>query len=207
MKLRCHDWSNPVRSMMKTRQDDDIIDHTGVVYAKNKTKLSWPIKPTAFYDENHIGKWCDWTYRCDLQENDIELSSLIGLGVVCNENQTRQLHGWSYKCGIYQKWNWGVMIDQTRCGLCQKQTKLSWPIKPTVFCDENHIGKWCDWTYSCGLQRKWYWTIVIDRIKCRLWWKPDRTTSWLIEQVWSMLKMIMNFHDRSDRVLTMTKTR
>ena len=30
---------------------------------------------------------------------------------------------------------------------------------------------------------------------------------WLIEQVWSILKMILNFCDWSNRVPTMTKTR
>ena len=29
--------------MMKTRQDNDVIDHTGVVYAKNDIELLWAI--------------------------------------------------------------------------------------------------------------------------------------------------------------------
>ena len=42
---------------MKTRQDNGVIDHTSVVYAKN----------------------------------DVELSTLIGLGAICDKNQTGKL--------------------------------------------------------------------------------------------------------------------
>ena len=28
---------------MKTKQDNDVIDRIGVIYAKNDTELSWPI--------------------------------------------------------------------------------------------------------------------------------------------------------------------
>ena len=38
--------------MMKTRQDNELINHTGVVYIENKKKLFWSIKPGAIYDEN-----------------------------------------------------------------------------------------------------------------------------------------------------------
>ena len=37
---------------MKTRQDNDVTDHIGLVYAKIKTKLSRPISPGVVYDEN-----------------------------------------------------------------------------------------------------------------------------------------------------------
>ena len=40
MKLNCYDRSKKVLSMMKTRQDNDVIDHTSAVYAKIITKLS-----------------------------------------------------------------------------------------------------------------------------------------------------------------------
>lgn len=41
---------------MKIKQINDMIDHTGAVYAKNDIELSWPIKSIVDYDENHIGK-------------------------------------------------------------------------------------------------------------------------------------------------------
>ena len=44
-----------MKSMTKTRLDNDVTDHTSEVYAKNKTKLSWPIRPSIVYDENQIG--------------------------------------------------------------------------------------------------------------------------------------------------------
>ena len=37
---------------MKNRQDNDLVDLIGAVYAKNKIELSWPIKPGVICDEN-----------------------------------------------------------------------------------------------------------------------------------------------------------
>lgn len=39
-KLRCPDRLDRVRSMMKTRQDMDMTDHTSSFYAENETELS-----------------------------------------------------------------------------------------------------------------------------------------------------------------------
>ena len=49
-------WSNRVRSMMKTRQDNDSIDLTRAAYTKNKIELLWSIEPGADCDENQIGQ-------------------------------------------------------------------------------------------------------------------------------------------------------
>ena len=35
LKLNYQDLSDQVWSMMKTKKDNDVIDHTGVIYAKN----------------------------------------------------------------------------------------------------------------------------------------------------------------------------
>ena len=48
---------------------------------------------------------------------------------------------------------------------------------------------------------------MTDRIGWRLWQKQDRTTTWLILQVQSTLELILNFRDRLDWVLIMTKTK
>ena len=40
----------------------------------------------------------------------------------------------------------------------------------------------------CGVHQKWYWTIMTDQTRCRLWQKPDRTITWPIVQVWSTPK-------------------
>ena len=38
-KLNCHDWFFMVWFMIKTRQNNNVIDHTGAVYVENETKL------------------------------------------------------------------------------------------------------------------------------------------------------------------------
>ena len=40
--------------MMKTRQDNDMIDHIDAIYAENDTKLSWSIRSVTDYNENKI---------------------------------------------------------------------------------------------------------------------------------------------------------
>ena len=37
---------------MKTKQDNDVIDRIGVIYAKNDTELSWLIGHGVVCDEN-----------------------------------------------------------------------------------------------------------------------------------------------------------
>ena len=54
--MNYREWSNQLQYVMKTRQDDDISDHTSVVYDGNKTKLPCPIELCAICDENQIGK-------------------------------------------------------------------------------------------------------------------------------------------------------
>lgn len=49
---------------MKTKPDNDVINHMSLVYAKNDIELSWPIKSGADNDENHIGQLHEWLYRC-----------------------------------------------------------------------------------------------------------------------------------------------
>ena len=49
-KLSYPDQSNFMRSVMKTRQDNDVIDHKGLGYAKNDIKLSRPIGLDAVCD-------------------------------------------------------------------------------------------------------------------------------------------------------------
>ena len=51
---------------MKTKKDNDVTDHTNVVYAKNETKLPWQNISGIDYDENQTGQLCDWLYRCGL---------------------------------------------------------------------------------------------------------------------------------------------
>lgn len=50
--LNYKDQSDSVQSMMKIRQDNDMIDHTSAIYVKIETELSWTIKQDAVYHEN-----------------------------------------------------------------------------------------------------------------------------------------------------------
>ena len=68
MKLSCHDRSNRVRYVTKIRQDNDMIDRNGAVYAKNEIELSSSIRPTIVCDENQIGQWCDRSYKYGLRQ-------------------------------------------------------------------------------------------------------------------------------------------
>ena len=43
-----------VQSMKKTKQYNDVIDHTRAVYVFHDTEPSWPIDSGANYDKNHI---------------------------------------------------------------------------------------------------------------------------------------------------------
>ena len=56
IKLRVYNWSNSVQSMAKTRHDNDMTDHLGLLYTKNETELSWPIQQGKVYDEDRIGE-------------------------------------------------------------------------------------------------------------------------------------------------------
>lgn len=38
--------------MTKTRHDNDMIDHKGLLYVENKTKLLWMIQQGMVYDEH-----------------------------------------------------------------------------------------------------------------------------------------------------------
>ena len=39
MKLNCYDWSDKVRSMTKSKQDNNSTDHIGAVYAEIRIEL------------------------------------------------------------------------------------------------------------------------------------------------------------------------
>ena len=46
---------------MKTKDNNDVIDHIDVVYAENKTEPLWLIGLGVISDENKIGQWRDWS--------------------------------------------------------------------------------------------------------------------------------------------------
>lgn len=44
---------------MKSKQDNDVADHTRVAYIENEIELSWPIGPGADFDKNRTGQQHD----------------------------------------------------------------------------------------------------------------------------------------------------
>ena len=53
------DWLNQVQFMMKTREDNNVIDCTGAVYTKREIELLWSIRFGADNYENKIGQLHD----------------------------------------------------------------------------------------------------------------------------------------------------
>ena len=92
------------------------------------------------------------------------------------------------------------MTDSTGTVYAENETELSWSIRPSVDCDENHIKQWCDKSYKCGLRWKQNWATMIDQIGCRMWRKPNRTTTWMIIYVQSRSKTKLSYPDRSNWV-------
>ena len=54
------------KSVMKTRQDNDVTHRIGLVYVEKDTEHSGPMWPSVVYDKNQIGQRRDRLYRCDL---------------------------------------------------------------------------------------------------------------------------------------------
>ena len=52
--------------MMKTTQDNEVIDCIGVVFTEIETKLLRPIEPSVVCDENQIGQRHDRSYKSGL---------------------------------------------------------------------------------------------------------------------------------------------
>ena len=52
LKLNCYDLFDHVQFVMKSKQENDVTDYIDVVYTKNKTELSWPIRLGTICSEN-----------------------------------------------------------------------------------------------------------------------------------------------------------
>lgn len=88
MILNCRDPSNWVQSLIKTRQDNYVIDCTSLVYAKIETELSGPIKLCVVYFENHTGQRCDWSYKFGIYtEIETKLPGPIWLSAFYDETR------------------------------------------------------------------------------------------------------------------------
>ena len=88
---------------MKTRQDNDVIDHTDVAYDENETELLWSIGLGAYVMKTRQDNDMIDCKVAVYDGNDIEQLGSIRPGVVFDENQTRQGHNQSSRCGLCQK--------------------------------------------------------------------------------------------------------
>lgn len=124
-QLNYHDRSDGMRSIKKSKQNNDVIDLISVISIEYKNEMSRLIRQCQFYDEEETGQWRDRSNvndrTCLLNtENETELSYPIQQGIIYNKDQTGQRCDWSYKCDLHGKWNWVVMIDPTSCCLWQE---------------------------------------------------------------------------------------
>lgn len=53
---------------MKTKQENDMIDHLSLVYAKTKIEMSGSIWLGVVYDENQTEQRRDPSYKCRLRQ-------------------------------------------------------------------------------------------------------------------------------------------
>ena len=107
-------------------------------------------------------------------KNESELSWSIRPGAIC-EQKTKQDNDVTDRMGV-------VYIE--------KEIELLWMIGPGAICDEIQAGQWCDWSYRSSLLQNRNWIVATYLTWWGLWWKLDRTTTWLIVQVWYLLKKI-----------------
>lgn len=74
MKLGFCDRSDWVWSMIKIKQDNNVIDRIGLLYAKNDNELLGPIRLGVVYDENRHDNDVIYLLHVVYVENEIELS-------------------------------------------------------------------------------------------------------------------------------------
>lgn len=58
-ELNSHKRLDKMQFIMKSKQNNNVDYHTGVISAKYDTKLSRPIKQCTVYDKDETGQRCD----------------------------------------------------------------------------------------------------------------------------------------------------
>lgn len=82
-----------------------------MVYNENDTELSWLFRPSAVYDENEQDNDVIDCRGVVYTKNDNKLSWPIEPGALCYKKKIEQQHDWLYRCNLYQKWNWAILVD------------------------------------------------------------------------------------------------
>ena len=168
-----------------------MIDPISVVYREIRTEGSWLIGQNAIYYKNKIGQQHDKLYRCGLWWKWYRTTTWLNIQV---QSMLKNRHD-------------NDVTNSKGVISIEYDTQVSWPIRQCAVYDDDQIWNRRDWSYNSALLRKQNWTIMIDLLGCGLWWRLDRTTMWQIVQVWSMSKSELNSHDRSSRILSITKIR
>ena len=88
----------------------------------------------------------------------------------------------------------------------ENETELSWLIQYDMVYGGDQTWQRRDWSYMCDLLRNQNLTVMNDQTGCGLLEKKDRTTMWLIVEVWSPQNTILTCQDWSDIVWSTTKT-
>ena len=145
--LNYHDRSDRVQSLTKTKHDNDVTNHTSVVYIFTILDYhDWSDRVLTWWKPGRTTTWLI-----------IQKWSTSKMKLSCRDQSDRV---------------WFVMKTRqdndvtNRIGLVYVKTKpqFSGPIWSGAVYDENQIRQWRDWYYRCGLRRKRYLTIAIAQI-------------------------------------------
>ena len=72
--MNCHDQLERMRSITKSKHDNDVTNHTSVISIEYDYELSRPIGQCTVYDKDEIRQQRDQSYRSALHRKEIELS-------------------------------------------------------------------------------------------------------------------------------------
>ena len=174
------------------------------MYIKNKTKLSWSIRQSTIYDENKTGN--DVFDRISIpkmrQDNNVTYftRSMLKTKLSCNDWSDRV---WS----ITKTRQDNDVTDHIGAVYVLFKIKLSSLIEHDAVNHKHQTEQWHDQSYRCDLHWIWYRIAMTKWTLYGLWRRWEMTMTWLIEQVHSTPKMKINYHDRSDRVRSIMKTK
>ena len=154
-KLSCHDKSYQVWYRTKTKHDNNMTDHIGLVYVENKIELLWLIWQGVIWERNQLEQWCDWTYRWSMLKTILNCRDSFDWVL----SMTRTKHA-------------NVVSDHTYAVYVENETKFSYQIKLGVVSNENQTRQ--------RLRQNRNWTFKTYLTEWALWWKQDRTMMWLI---------------------------
>ena len=154
-KLSCCDQSVWVLFVIKTKLYNNVADHVGLLYAKNKIK-NW----VTMIDQTGYG--LRWKPKWKTTWSIVQVRSMPKMKLSYHELSDQV---WFVTKTRQNK----DVIDHTSTVYVENETELSWSIRPGAIYYENEIEQWRDWSY--------------------------KTMMGLIVEVRSILKMKLSFRD------------